>query len=83
MWTGRNPCPKCNGNHGDPNCSNDKDKMLRVIVAANKMVSWLLSCETENQDEWMDGMANLINNFAEVTQDQHRIEFNGKGFDIK
>lgn len=39
LWFGMPPCPLCNGDHGDPNCSPAKDAAERAAVAAHRVTT--------------------------------------------
>lgn len=49
----------------------NSDSLLDV---ANQLLSYILSVRLENTPEWMDGLCEQINNFAEATGDTDRVE---------
>lgn len=79
MWTGLPPCPKCDGDHGDPACHPSDDKVKRMHHAGDRVIRYALTCRVVNQPEWMVGLIDRVNRFAELADAKCRFEFNGDG----
>jgi hypothetical protein len=45
-----------------------------VLASANKLLSYILSVRLENTPEWLNGLCEQINNYAEVTGETDRVQ---------
>lgn len=50
------------------------------IQTSDRLAGYVLSCRLNNTRDWMAGMADEINKYAEATNQRERWRFDGDGF---
>ena len=54
-------------------------QLQKKRCSGSALAGYALSCRKANNDEWMEGLATYINEYAESINDSDRFEFNGDG----
>lgn len=59
------------------------EEIERIKKESINLCSYIVTVRTKNTDEWMNGLADIMNNYLKFVNDVDRVSFNGEGLSIK